>query len=706
MDLPLAPSTRKPLDPIFNPRAVAVVGASRSRDTIGWSIVHNLVAGEFAGAIFPVNPSAASVHSLKCYPSLSAIPDPVDLALVVVPRNHVEAVIEEGLSTGVRGFVVITSGFGETSAEGKLIERRLRDRVRAAGARMIGPNCMGVINADPAVRMNATFSPTPARSGSLGFVSQSGALGVAILNVAEALGVGISEFASMGNKADVSGNDLLMRWEDDPGTRVIAMYLESFGNPRRFAELAKRIARKKPILVVKAGRTAEGARAASSHTGALAGADVTISSILEHCGVLRADTIEDLFDTARALSRQPLPAGRRVGIVTNAGGPGIMATDACVSSGLTIADLHPETVAHLREFLPVTASFGNPVDMIASAGVEEYGRTVTAVLADPGVDAVVVVNVTPLRQNTRQIFDEIARVCRGATKPVLAVMMATEDFYESLKEDRKAPPVYRFPEQAARALAQVVRYSEWRRRQLDGEPPVFARDEVRLAELLSRPGPDGYLDPADALALLEAIGVPVVGYRRAPDRAAALAAACDLGFPVVVKAIAPGLVHKSDLGAVALDLRDEVEATHALAAMEARLAEAGLPLAGFLVQRMARGGHEVIFGLSSDDRFGPVLMFGLGGKYVEVLHDVRFGVPPLGSAEALELVRGIRGIRLLEGVRGERPADLGLLAEVLERLAALAGRFPQIAEIDVNPFLAGERGTALALDARVRVHAG
>jgi acetyl coenzyme A synthetase (ADP forming)-like protein len=693
----------RPLDCIFNPRAVAVVGASRSRETIGWSIVHNLVAGEFAGAIYPVNPSAGSVHSLKCYPSLAAIPDPVDLALVVVPKPHVEGVIDEGLARGICGFVVITAGFGEIDAEGKALEQRLRDKVRAAGGRMIGPNCMGVINADPAVRMNATFSPTPARFGSLAFVSQSGALGVAILNVAEALGVGLSEFASMGNKADVSGNDLLERWEDDPATRVIAMYLESFGNPRRFAELAKRIARKKPILVVKAGRTAEGARAASSHTGALAGADVTVSSILEHCGVLRADTMEDLFDTARALSRQPLPVGRRVGIVTNAGGPGIMATDACVSSGLAIAEFGGETVARLRAFLPATASLANPVDMIASAGVEEYGRTVTAVLDDPDVDAVVVVNVTPLRQNTREIFDEITRVTRDSAKPVLAVMMATEDFYEGLKEDHEAPPVYRFPEQAARALAQMVRYAEWRRRQSDEEPPRFRFDEARLAELVARGGADGYLDPADALALLEAIGVPVVGFRRAADRAGALAAARELGYPVVIKALAEGLVHKSDLGAVALDLRDEDEAGEALAAMETRLVAADLAPAGFLVQRLARGGHEVIFGLSNDERFGPVLMFGLGGKYVEVLHDVRFGVPPLGRAEALELVRGIRGIRLLEGVRGERPADLDLLAEVLGRLAALAGRFPQIVELDVNPFLAGESGSSVALDARVRV---
>ena len=321
---------RRPLDPIFSPRSVAVVGASRSRDSLGWAILHNLVTSEFAGAIYPVNPHARAIHSLRAYPSLAAIPDPVDLVMVVVPKAHVESVIDEGLAAGVGGFVVITAGFGEVSEAGREVERRLRDRVRAAGVRMIGPNCMGVINADPEVRLNATFSPTPARWGSLGFVSQSGALGVAILNVAEDLGVGLSQFVSMGNKADVSGNDLVEHWADDPATKVIAMYLESFGNPRRFTEIAKRVTRKKPILVVKSGRTAEGARAASSHTGALAGADVTISALLDQCGVLRAATIDEMFDTARALDRCPLPAGRRVAIVTNAGGPGIMATDACV----------------------------------------------------------------------------------------------------------------------------------------------------------------------------------------------------------------------------------------------------------------------------------------------------------------------------------------------------------------------------------------
>ena len=697
----------RPLDRIFRPRSVAVVGASRSRESIGWAIVHNLVAGEFTGTIFPVNPKATSIHSLKCYPSLAAIPDPVDLAVIVVPKPLVAPAIEAGIGLGVGGFVVITAGFGEVSPEGRAAELELREKVRAAGARMIGPNCMGVINTDAGVSLDATFSPTRARRGTVGFVSQSGALGVAILNVAESLGVGITQFASMGNKADVSGNDLLEYWEDDPATHVIAMYLESFGNPRRFTEIAKRISAKKPILVVKSGRTAEGARAASSHTGALAGADVTISAFLEHCGVLRADTIEELFDTARALDRCPLPAGRRVAIVSNAGGPAIMATDACVNLGLKMAEFGTGTVARLREFLPFTAAVGNPVDMIASAGVEDYGRSLATVLADPEVDAAMVINVTPLLSNPREILEEIARVARGVDKPVFAVMMATEAFYEDLKDQHDLPPVYRFPEPAARALAQLVRYSAWRQRPTDERPPEFDFDVARIEALLDRAGTDGYLDPADAFALLEAIGIPVARYRCVADRAGALAAARELGFPVVLKAIAPDLVHKSEVEAVALDLRRESEVAAAADAMTDRLAAAGQPPTGFLVQEMARGGREVIFGISTDERFGPLVMFGLGGKYVEVFRDVRFGVPPLAPTEARELVRGIRGVRLLEGVRGEPPADFDLLSGILERLSQLARRFPRIVELDVNPFLAGtDREGSRAVDVRVRVHPG
>ncbi|HEX6901795.1 MAG TPA: acetate--CoA ligase family protein [Thermoanaerobaculia bacterium] len=696
-------SPQRALDPIFSPRSVAVIGASRRRDSLGFALLHNLVASEFSGAIFPVNPHAAAIHSLKCYPSVAAIPDPIDLAVILVPRDLVDGAVEECLARGVRGLVVITAGFSETGEEGAARERRLRERVRAAGVRMIGPNCMGVINTDPEIRLNATFAPTPARAGSIGFVSQSGALGVAILNVAQDLGIGLTQFVSMGNKADVSGNDLLEHWENDPATRVIAMYLESFGNPRRFTEIAKRVTRRKPILIVKSGRTAEGARAASSHTGAIAGTDVTVSAFLDQCGVLRANTIEELFDVARALDRCPLPQGDRVAIVSNAGGPAIMATDACVNLGLPMADLSAATREKLRSFLPAEASVNNPVDMIASATAPHYARAVAAVLEDPGVDLAMVINVTPILTSPLDVMEAIGAVAREHTKPVLAVMMATEDFYEKVKLAADLPPVYHFPESAARAMSLLVRYGAWRRRPVDLPTPEFATDDRAVAAILDKVS-DGYLEPEDAFRVLDLYGVPMAPWKMACTRDEAMAAAREIGWPVVVKAVAPGLVHKSDVGAVRVDLRSEDELREALDAMERSVAAAGYPAGGWLVQKMVRGGHEVIFGITTDPRFGPLLMFGLGGKYVEVVQDVRFAVTPLDAEEARETIRRIRGFKLLEGVRGEAGADLDLLAEILLRLAQLAQRHPRVRELDLNPFLAGpDRTRAVAVDARLRV---
>ncbi len=700
------------LEPVFRPRSVAVIGASRNPESIGWALVDNLLRFGFQGAVFPVNPRARAVHSLKCHPSLSAIGETVDLAVIAVPRDLVEAVVDDCCRHGVRGLVVITAGFSETGEEGARIERRIRDRVRAAGVRLVGPNCMGVINTEPEIRLDATFAPTPARRGSIGFVSQSGALGVAILNVAADLGIGLTQFVSMGNKADVSANDLLEIWEHDDNTRVIAMYLESFGNPRRFTEIAKRVSRRKPILVVKAGRTAEGAKAASSHTGALAGADVTVQALLERCGVLRADSIQDLFHMARALDRCPLPAGNRVAIVTTAGGPGLMATDACVGLGLEIAPLAAGTRTTLRSFLPPEASVANPVDMIASADAADYRRAVAAVLADEAVDMVLAVHVTPLLSNPIEILEHVAEASatrpagsadsEPLKKPVLAVMMATEDFYTTARGRGDLPPVYRFPESAARALATLAQHAAWRRRPVT-PAAAFEVDDDAVARILES-AEEGYLEPADAFRVLELYGIPTAPWRVVENRDQALAAAGELGFPVVAKAIAADLVHKSDLGGVALDLADPESLGTALDEMSRRLTAAGHPPAGYLLQRQLSGGHEVVFGVSTDPRFGPVLMFGLGGKYVEVIQDVRFGLIPLEPSEADEMIAGIRGAALLEGVRGESAADRGLLRDVLLRLAQLASRHPRIRELDINPFLATpDRPSARALDVRIRV---
>ena len=698
------PETIPSLDPVFRPRSVAVVGASRSRDSIGYAILHNLLLGEFQGPIYPVNPKAEVVHSLRCYPSVDAIPDPVDLAVITVPKVLVEGTVEAALAKGVRGLVVITAGFGETGEEGRAAEQALRARVRAVGGRMVGPNCMGVINTEDDIRLNATFAPTPARTGSIGFVSQSGALGVAILNQAHALGIGFTQFVSVGNRADVSGNDLLMRWENDDATRVIAMYLESFGNPRRFTELARRISRKKPILVVKSGRTEEGARAASSHTGSLAGRDITVSAFLRQCGVIRANSIAEMFDIAMALDRCPLPAGNRVGVVTNAGGPAIMATDACVNLGLHMADLDPATVERLRAALPAEASTNNPVDMIASAYAPNYRECVAAVLDDPNVDMAIVIHVRPLPVNPTDVLDAIHEAAaEHPEKPVVAVIMATEEFHESLKGKHTPVPVYPFPESAALALAKLSDHAAWRRRPEDTEIPRFDVDREAAARELESVE-SGYLASGAAFRVLQAYGIPVVSGKAVPDVDGVRAAARELGFPVVVKAEVAGGAHKSDVGAVAVDLRTPEELDAALARMDGGLERAGLAAAGYVVQQFAAGGHEVIYGVSHDRRFGPLLMFGLGGKYVEVFQDVRFALPPLTRTEAREVVLSIRGRKLLQGVRGDKPLDTDHLAEVLLRLAQLVDDHPRIRELDINPFLAApDPGAAKALDVRIRV---
>ncbi|MCP4658808.1 MAG: hypothetical protein GY856_25635 [bacterium] len=692
------------LDAIFSPRSIAVVGASRKTDSIGYSMLHNLVRSRFNGVIYPVNPYAEAVHSFKCYPSVRAIPDPIDLAVIVVPRDVVPAAIDDCLAKGVGGLVVITAGFGETGEEGARIEHELCEKIRAGGARMIGPNCMGVVNTDPEVRLNATFAPTPAVRGSVGFVSQSGALGVAILNVADELGLGLTQFVSMGNKADVSGNDMLEYWEQDESTQVIAMYLESMGNRRRFTEIAKRVGRKKPILIVKSGRTVEGARAASSHTGALAGADLTISTFLRQCGVLRAETIEELFDTARAFACCPLPKGNRVAIVTNAGGPAIMATDACVNHGIEMSTLSPATREKLAGLLPPEASLLNPVDMIASATAEQYAPAVSTVLRDPAVDMALVIYVTPILGNPIDVLEYASRGAREVPeKPVLAVIMATEDFYDGVKGCGELLPVYRFPESAAQALFMLRRYAEWRERPIETAIPEFEVDDDAVAKLLAAAG-EGFLPPGDAFRVLDLYGIPTARWRVAEDRAGAVAAAAEIDAPAVLKAIAPELIHKSDVGGVVLGLETPEQVGEAVDEMSRRLRTAGYPPSGYLVQESIHGGHEVVFGISTDPRFGPLLMFGLGGKYVEVIQDVRFGVPPLAPSEADAMIAGIRGAKLLEGVRGEAAADVGLLREVLLRLAQLVRRHPSIQELDVNPFLATpDRTSARALDVRIRV---
>jgi acetyl coenzyme A synthetase (ADP forming)-like protein len=719
---PAKPEGGAGLEALFRPRSIAVIGASRDRGTVGGALFHNLVKHDFQGAVYPVNPKADVVQSVKAYPSVDALPEAVDLAILVVPAAHVNATLEACGKRGVKAAVVISAGFKEIGGEGVRREQELVAIARRHGMRVVGPNCLGVLNTESGVSMDATFAPPFPPPGPVAFSSQSGALGLAIIEYANALNVGLSQFVSVGNKADVSGNDLIEFWEKDPGTRIILLYLESFGNPRKFLEIARRVARTKPIVAVKSGRTSAGMRAASSHTGSLAGADTAVTALCAQAGVIRTDTLEELFDVAMLLAHQPVPRGHRVGIVTNAGGPAIMASDACETRGLVVSSLSDETRAALQAFLPAEASVRNPVDMIASATAESFEKAVRLVANDPEVDALIVLYVPPIVTNPLEIAQAIVRGneaakadlrARGvAPKPVLTCFLGSHGVPEGLRSLQEGSiPSYTFPEAAAIALARAVRYGRWLQ-EPDGVIRRFDdvdRDAAKavVAGALERAGETGaWLTPDEVQALFAAwrIPTPPVAFARTADEAAV--AAGTLGFPVAVKLASDTITHKSDVGGVRLDLRNAAEVREAFAAIEATLAQRGQrgEMDGVTVQPMIREGIETIVGMTRDPSFGPLLAFGLGGVQVELLKDVYFRVGPLTDIDATQMVHGIRGVKLLQGYRGAPPGDITALEETLLRVSQLVSECRNIAEMDLNPLkvLPPGRGV-VALDARVLV---
>jgi acetyl coenzyme A synthetase (ADP forming)-like protein len=695
------------LEPVFRPRSIAVIGASRTPGTVGHEIIHNLLAEGFTGAVYPVNPRATSVHSVPAYASVADIPAGIDLAILAVPKDLVLAAAEECGAKGVRALIVITAGFKEVGPAGHERELELVSIAERYGMRMIGPNCLGVVSTAADVRMNATFAPIMPPAGPVSFMSQSGAMGVTILDYAAEYGIGINHFVSVGNKADVSGNDLIQFWADDPATRVILMYLENFGNPRKFTRIARAVTKHKPIIAVKAGRTAAGARAASSHTGALAGVDSATDALLAQCGVLRVGSVEELFDMAMAFGQLPVPKGNRVAVVTNAGGPGIIITDACESLGLSVAELSVETQARLRQNLPDEASVRNPVDMIATATPESYRLALEAVLADPNVDAAIAAFVPPLRVRQQDVARSIVAARHAhPEKPMLAVLMGRAGLPEGRAELNDAGvPAYIFPEAAARALAGMYRHRQWLERAA-GTERTYEVDRARVTAVLERAAAAGadYLERDDVLAVLEAYGIPALRSVRAATADDAAHAAQDIGQPVVLKIDSPDVVHKTDVGGVAVDIRTEAEVRAVFERMVTAVRDK-LPAAridGVTVERFVKGGRETIIGMSQDPSFGPVLMFGLGGIYVEALEDVVFRVQPVSDVDAAEMVRSIRGVKLLEGVRGEASSDFEALEDVIQRVSQMVGEHPGIAEMDINPFVVFEDG-GIAVDARIRI---
>ncbi len=695
------------LDGLFRPRSVAVIGASRKRGALGRELLHNLIVYEFQGKVFPVNPGTEVIHSMKSYSSVMDIPDEVDLAIVVVPRDFVLGVVEECGKKGVKGVVVISSGFREVGPKGLERERELVSVLRRYGMRMIGPNCMGIVNTHPDVRLDGTFAPVSPRRGSIGFLSQSGAMGAAILSRAHELNLGISMFASMGNKADVSGNDLLEYWEEDPDTKIVLMYLESFGNPRKFTQIARRVTRTMPIIAVKAGRTAAGAAAAASHTGALAGRDAAVDALLTQCGVIRVLTIGELFDVAMAFNSQPLPAGRRVAVLTDAGGPAIMATDAIVAAGLEMAELGDATKAALAKDLSEDASVANPVDMLGHSNGDDYARCMKLILADPNVDSVVALYVPPVMHDPVQVARAIFDAAAGSAKPVLCVLMARDDVLRAVKDvDGPSVPVYEFPESAIRALASMVHYREMRERE-PGVEPTYPVDRERAGAVLARAASEGreHLTMDEARQVLEAYGVRFAASRLVRDRNEVRAAIREVGTPAVLKISSPDIVHKTEMGGVVTDVRSAEDALVAFDALLHR-ANAVTPtprVEGVVFQEM-RQGREMIVGVTTDPSFGHLLMAGLGGIYVEVLKDVAFRVTPVTDRDVDEMIRSLRAAPLLDGVRGEKPVSIAAYRETLLRVNQLVGDFRAIRELDVNPFILGETPEeSMAVDARIRI---
>jgi acetyl coenzyme A synthetase (ADP forming)-like protein len=692
---------------LLYPGSVAVVGASRKIGSVGEAVLRNLVGAGFPGPIYPINPATDTIQGLPAYPTVEDVPSDVDLAVIAVPAERVVACAEQCGRKNVRSLIVLSAGFNEVGPEGQQRQTELLRVCRAYGMRLIGPNCIGAINTDPAAPLNATFGPRMAPAGRIGLATQSGALGLAAIDFTAARRLGFSSVVSMGNKADISGNDLLGFWHHDPRTDVILLYLESFGNPRKFARLARAISRTKPIVALKSGRSAVGARATASHTGALLSAsDVTVDALFRQAGVIRTDTLDEMLDVADLLVHQPLPGGRRVAIVTNVGGPAVMCADTLEARGLEVPPLSQATQARLRALLPPEAATVNPVDMLAAARADQYEAAVRIVAEDPGIDAVIAIFLPPLATRSEDVAPAIAAAAAGS-KPLQAVFMVAEALPElGTRTDRRVPG-YHMPEAAAIALAHAVTYAEWLTQPV--EPALVFHDVQRddasqfLADNVQRGG--GWLEPADVRHLLGLYGVPMVEQQVVRTPSDAAEAADQLGGQVALKVIAPGVIHKTEAGGVRLYLNGGRPTLDAAKAMARMVRDAtGQEPTGFVVQRMAPAGVEMIVGVVNDPHFGPTVACGAGGTLVELLHDVSVRLAPLTRSDAARMVRELRSYPLLDGYRGARKCAVAALEDVLLRVGALAEDHPQIIEIDCNPVIVSAAG-ALVVDARIRVAA-
>ncbi len=692
------------LNKFFNPASVAVIGASRDAAKVGHSILSNLRSNGYAGALYPVNPNAKRILGLKTRPDMLSIQEAVDLAVIAVPARFVLDSVRQCARKGVRAAIIITAGFKETGEAGYMLEREIIETAAAGGVRILGPNCLGLINT--ANGLNASFAPLMPRQGSIAFFSQSGALCTAILDWSLVRGVGFSKFVSLGNKSDISEIDLLGYLADDPQTRVILGYIEGITNGREFMDKASEVVQKKPVVVMKGGGTSAGARAASSHTGSLAGSEKAFDAAFRQSEVLRAHTIEDLFNFALAFADNPIPEGPGLCIVTNAGGPGIIAADACERSTARMAELSPGTISSLRKNLPPTAGFYNPVDVVGDARAERYEAAMTAVINDPGVDGALVILTPQAMTEVEGTAEAILKLKGKKKKPVLACFMGGNSIKKGAEILRAGGiPTYPYPEDGVRAFDALLRY---RRAKERPEPGFrhFDADQERARRVISsaRETDRHELGEKDASEIISAYGFRTPKSALARTSGEAVKAAIKIGFPVVLKISSPDILHKTDIGGVRANLRTprDVETAFLEITSNAQRLMPSAMVWGCLAQEMVTGGKEVILGMTFDHSFGPMIMFGMGGIYVEALGDVSFRIAPVGVFEAGSMMEDIRSFALLKGLRGERSSDISAARECIMRLSQLVTDFPEIVEMDINPLLVLPEGEgAVAIDARI-----
>ncbi len=699
---------KEQLDKIMRPKAIAVIGASTKEHTIGSDIMKRLKEYQFTGDIYPVNPKGGEIQGFKAYTSVKEIPGNVDLAIIVIAQKFVLNAIDECHEKGIKGICIISAGFKEAGAEGAEAEKQLVAKLKEYGMRCVGPNCLGVVNTAPDIRMDGCFAESLPERGNIGFVSQSGALGGGILNILKDLNLGFAQFISIGNQADVNAETAIEYWENEDDVQQILLYMESIQNPANFRKLATRVTKKKPILALKAGRSAAGASAASSHTGSLAGADKAANALLMQSGVIREYSLKNLFATAKVFATSPIPKGDRVAIITNSGGPGIMATDAVCEYGMQMAKLSDATKEKLRSFLPAAASVKNPVDMIASAPIEHYKQTLETVIADENVDMIGVIYLPFLGLKDIDVAQALMEIkAKYPEKPIIGIFMTKSEFFTKLSNMDVNMPFFMYAEEAADGFNRLNQQRLWMERP-EGKIPVYDVDKAKAEKIIKGAVADGraQLTTLESIDVLDAYGIRACKYGLATNEEEVVNLGNSIGYPVVMKMTSKTTSHKTDVGGVRVNIQSEEQLREEYRDLISKLTEKGLidGLEGVIIQEMVKGNREMVCGIATDPQYGPMMMFGLGGVFIETMKDVTFRIAPLTDVDADEMIKSVKAYELLKGARGTKPADMAQIQETLLRLSQMVNDFKFIDELDINPLLISEKtGEGIAVDGRIKV---